>query len=163
MRILIVTNDGTVFLKERGSAEEMFGGRVTEVLRLKTSLSEGHDVSLAVISGRYGLISGDETISRYTDVPDSAGGYKELQIRTDYAGRLKMMSGQFDLTLVFVPKDMMHVLIENGSLPENTMAVTGREFMDVFERNGWMFLERNGARIGKKNAEAIRSFSSSYL
>jgi len=161
MNILAVTNDGTVFLKEKGKAEEIFGGRVTEVRRLKDSLSNEHNVSMALISGRYGLVSGDEIISRYTDPPDTSEGYAELQHRTDYAGRLKEMSDEFDMTMIFVPKDMMRILIGNGSLPCNTLAVTSPEFKDVFEKNGWIFMERKGARIGKKNAEAIGSLSCS--
>jgi len=160
MRILIVTNDGTVFLKDEGKAEEILGGRVREVLDLKRSLSDGHDVSLALISGRYGLISGDRVISQYSNAPDTSAGYAELQTRTDYAGRLKVMSRSFDMTMVFVPKDMMRILIAGGSLPRNTLAVTSPEFIDVFEKNGWKFLERKGARIGNKNAESIRSLSS---
>jgi hypothetical protein len=159
MRILVITNDGTVFLKDRGKAEDMFGGRVTEVLRLKRSLSGEHDVSLAVISGRYGMIDGNETISGYAGAPDTAGGYAELQVRTDYAGKLRGISKRFDMTMVFVPKEMMRILIGKGSLPENTLAVTSPEFRDMFERNGWTFLERKGARVGKENLKRIISFS----
>ena len=159
MRILMVTNDGTVFLRDHGKAEEMFGGRVTEVIRLKAMLSNEHDVSLAIISGKYGLVCGDEIISKYAGAPDTAEGYAELQTRTDYAGELKKMTGSFDVTMVFVPKDIMRIMIEMKSLPHNTVAVTSPDFRNIFERNGWTFLERRGARVGKENAERIRAHS----
>ena len=162
MRILVVTNDGTVFLRDHGKAEEMFGGRVTEVIRLKTMLSNEHEVSLAIISGKYGMICGNKTISKYTGAPDTAEGYTELQTRTDYAGELKKMTGSFDATMVFVPKDMMRILIGSCALPKNTVAVTSPEFKDLFEMRGWTFLERRGARIGKDNTERIRIISSSF-
>ena len=65
-------------------------------------------------------------------------------------------------SMVFVLKEIIRILMERESLPKNTVGVTSMEFAYIFERNGWTFLERRGARIGKENAEMIRIISSSF-
>ena len=72
-RILIVTNDSTVFLvKNRiATAFELFGGRVTEVKnlvkRLDTAVDDRGqklcDVSFGVITTKYGFVPGNYQIT----------------------------------------------------------------------------------------------------
>jgi hypothetical protein len=163
MKALVITNDSTVFRYEEASAEEMFGGRVTEVRNLKNRLSEICDVSFGMISGKYGFIPGDRVITRYENVPDSAAEYKRLQERTDFSAWISMISERFDAVLIFVPKEMMRLIIEED-VECKVISSTSPKFKREFERRGWKFFERKGARVGKKNADDIvKLISSSYF
>lgn len=155
MKILIITNDSTVFLHRISIAKDMFGGRVTEVRRFSERLSEHHDVTFCIISGEYGLVLENEIIEEYDRVTDNASAYRELQHRMDFITSLNDMSGSFDFVLLFVPKEMMRMILEKGNIECSVIAVTSLEFRDEFDRRGWTFHERRGARIGRKNAETI--------
>lgn len=162
MRILVVTNDGMTFNSDIGRADEIFAGRLIEVIHFTETLRQHHDVTLAIISQKYGLITGDTIIQRYGGAPDSEEGYKEMQRRTDFSNEISRLSGSFDSVVVLVPKGIMKILIQNGALRGNVTACTSPDLRDVFQKRGWKFYERKGARIGKRNAEAIiSSFSSS--
>jgi len=156
MKVLVITNDSAVFRYEEASAEEIFGGRVTEVRNLKRRIYEICETSFGIISGRYGFISGDRAISRYEDVPDSEIEYKRLQERTDFATLIQMVSEHFDATLIFVPKEMMRLIMKED-LKGRIIASTSLEFREEFKRRGWSFYERRGARVGKDNANRIVS------
>ena len=156
MKILVITNDSTVFRYDESSAEEMFGGRVTEVRNLKNRISGFCETSFGIISGKYGFISGDRMISRYEDVPDSEAGYKRLQERTDFPAWISMISENFDIMLIFVPKGMMDLILKED-IQCNVISSTNLKFKKEFERRGWPFYERRGARVGKNNANEIVS------
>ena len=156
MKALVITNDSTVFRYKEASAEEMFGGRVTEVRNLKRRVYEICETSFGIVSGKYGFISGDRVISKYDEVPDSEAGYKELQERTDFPAWISMVSEQYDFVLIFVPKEMMRLIMKED-LKGKIIASTSLEFKEEFQRRGWMFCERKGARVGKKNADGIVS------
>lgn len=162
MRILLITNDSTVFLSDRSKAKDIFGGRVTEVKGFLDRL-ERYDITFKIVTGRYGLVDGNDVISKYQEVADSEIKYKELQKRLDYASSIKD-AGSYDFIIILLPKGMVRILIENDALHGNIMAVTSLEFLKIFKERGWHHFERKGARIGKKNAEnmiaAITAFSS---
>jgi len=156
VRVLVITNDSSVFLSDGVcAAKDMFGGRVTEVRNFCTRLSEICEVSFAVISGRFGFVPGEYTVMPYPEVTDTPEAYHELQVRKDYASKINFVSRVFDRVVVFVPKAMMAVLLDNDAFPGNVTAVTAKEYKEHFEMNGWSWYERSGARIGKANAAAI--------
>ena len=156
MKVLVITNDSTVFRYEEAKAEDMFGGRLTEVRNLKQRISEMFETSFGIISGRYGFISGDRAITKYENVPDSETEYKMLEERTGFSEWISMVSEGFDVTLLFVPKGMMRMLM-NVSIKGRIISSTSPEFKDEFERRGWSFYERKGARVGRNNADMIVS------
>jgi hypothetical protein len=156
MRILVITNDSTVFLHDGlCSAKDMFGGRVAEVRGFCNRLSAICEVSFGVVSGRFGFVPGGYAIAKYPEITDTPEGYLELQERKDYASVVNSASRHFDRTLVFVPKAMMAVLLDNDAFPGKVIAATNRAFKGHFEENGWSWYERRGARIGRSNADAI--------
>lgn len=161
MRIIVITNDSTVFLHPKARAEDMFGGRVTEVRNLMNGIRGMHETVFGLISGRYGFVTGDTMIESYDDVPERRNEYIGLQERTDYSGAIVDAVKGFDVVMVFVPKDMMRILIQKDALTGNVISCTSPEFKDHFERVGWYFFERRGARIGKGNAERITDLISS--
>lgn len=153
--VMVVTNDSTVFLSDGFvSAFEMFGGRMTEVKNLVTELGKVSNVSMGVISGKFGFIPANYVVMKYDEVPDSKEGYEELQKRKDFVSAVAESSKLFDKVVICVPKDMFAMLMPR--LPNNRIiAVTNPIFRDECKKRGWIFYERNGARVGKENAAAI--------
>lgn len=163
-RVLVITNDSEVFLTDRWvSAEEMFGGRVTEVKNLVARLRESCDVSFGIISGKFGFIPSNYVVMPYDFVPSSKKDYEKLQEEKDYAGRIRDAANLkvgdyeiFDKIVVCVPKDMFAIIAP--CLPDDkVIAVTSRTHKKLCESKGWKFLWRKGARVGNSNADAIVS------
>lgn len=155
--VLVITNDSTVFTTKRWvSAEEMFGGRLTEVKNLVQSLTEISNVSFGIISGKYGFIPANYVIMPYDNVPECKEDYEELQERTDYAEKIRYVCQNFfDRIIVCVPKDMFAII--KDSFPNGkVIAVTNPCYEEECARRGWTYLPRVGARVGKDNAEKIR-------
>ncbi len=165
-RILIVTNDSTVFKDKRKllSAFEMFEGRATEVknlvARLDTAVDDNGeklcDVSYGVISTRFGFVPGNYMVTGYDDVMDSKEDYIRINEEKEYVDRVAYLTRPFDKVVFCIPKEMFRLflgpdLIEDGKL----IAVTNPEFKEECEKRGWTYLERNGARVGKENADKI--------
>ena len=165
-RILIVTNDSTVFLKPNGidSAFCMFGGRMTEVknlvARLDTAVKEDGgklcDVSFGVITTKYGFVPGNYVIGAYDNVMSDRAGYEAAQAEKQYIEQTSYLCKPFDKVIFCIPKDMFAMFLEadyidNGKL----IAVTSPDFKDECEKRGWTFLERRGARVGIENADEI--------
>jgi hypothetical protein len=112
-------------------------------------------VSFGIISGRFGFVPGDYVIMPYPEVTDTPEAYLELQERKDYAGKINFVSRVFDVIVVLVPKAMMAILLDNDAFTRKVIAVTGEEFKEEFERRGWSWYKRSGARIGKRNGDMI--------
>jgi len=158
MRVLVITNDSTVFLKDGVcSAKDMFGGRVTEVRNFCNRLSKICDVSMGIISGRFGFVPGEYVVMPYREITDTPDSYLRLQEEKDYATKINIVSRPFDRIAAFVPKAMMAILLDNDAFPRKVIAVTDTVFKEEFERRGWSWYERSGARIGKANADKIFS------
>jgi len=156
VKVLVITNDSTVFLNEGVcAAKDMFGGRVTEVRNFCERISDICDVSFGIISGRFGFVPGEYMVMPYREVTDTPETYLELQERKDYASVISYVSRPYDMTAVFVPKAMMAILLDNDALHGNVTAVTSEAFREHFEINGWNWYKRSGARIGNANADDI--------
>jgi hypothetical protein len=156
MNVLVITNDSTVFLKSGlSSAKDMFGGRVTEVRNFCDRLSAVCDVSFGIISGRFGFVPGEYTVMPYSEITDTPEAYFELQGRKDYASVINAVSKPFDRIIVFVPKAMMAILLDNNAFSRKVISVTDEAFKEHFEKSGWSWYPRSGARIGRTNADRI--------
>ena len=166
-RILVVTNDSTVFLKNKNlvaQAFDMFGGRVTEVknlvARLDTAKKEDGnklcDVSFGVISTKYGFVPGNYMISGYDEVMDSKEGYQDCEERKQFVEQVSYLTQPFDKTIICVPKEMFRMFLEADQIRDGAViAVTSPEFKEECEKRNWTFLERKGARVGDANADRI--------
>lgn len=154
-RILVISNDSTVFLKNGFvSAFEMFGGRLTEVKNLVERLDEVCDVSFAIISGKFGFIPANYVVMKYDNVPSCKEEYEELQERKDFVGHTEFIANAFDKIIVCVPKDMFSMLmpvLPNGRV----IAVTNEIYKEECQKRGWTYYPRKGARVGNENADAI--------
>lgn len=165
-RVLIVTNDSTVFNARNrlASAYDMFGGRVTEVKNLVSRLDTATDergsklceVSFGVITTKYGFVPGNYQIVDYPDVMSDRRGYEEADARKGFVEQTSFLMRPFDVVVLCVPNDMFAMFLERGGMPDGKLiAVTSPRFREDCERHGWVWLERRGARVGSANADEI--------
>lgn len=165
-RILIVTNDSTVFLvKNRiATAFELFGGRVTEVKnlvkRLDTTVDDRGqklcDVSFGVITTKYGFVPGNYQIMEYPNVMSNREEYLQADLDKNFVSQTSFMTRPFDKVIMCVPKDMFSMFLDADEIEHGkVIAVTSPEFREECEKRGWTFLERKGARVGDANADEI--------
>ncbi len=165
-RVLVVTNDSSVFLARGRLATpfEMFGGRMTEVKRLVERLDtmtdgDGRklcDVSFGVITTRYGFVPGNYNIMDYPDVMSTPEEYRAADEAKGFVEQTSFLTLPFDKVVMCVPKDMFAMFLEADRIPEGRLiAVTSPDFREECERRGWTWLERRGARVGDANADEI--------
>lgn len=165
-RVLIVTNDSTVFLvKNRiATAFEIFGGRMTEVKKLVERLDTAEndkgdklcDVSFGVITTKYGFVPGNYQIMEYPHVMSNRDEYIQADLDKDFVSQTSFMMKPFDKVVICVPKDMFAMFLEADEIDYGKLiAVTSPEFKDECEKRGWTWLERKGARVGDANADEI--------
>lgn len=142
-------------------ARLMFAGMFGEVRLFSERLSERYAVNLGIISGRYGLISGDTEIIPYDHHIDTEEKIVELDRRTKFISRLSAEAENHDYILLFLNKEMLSSIFSRGFLtglaPERkVIAVTSRCFRDLLNDAGHVYLPRRGvARIGKENQKKI--------
>ncbi|AGI48101.1 hypothetical protein TALC_01112 [Thermoplasmatales archaeon BRNA1] len=169
--VCVLTNDSTVFLKNGiASAFEMFGGRCQEVKHLVAKLDlavkesgekKGEklcEVSFGIISSRFGFVPADYTVMNYPpeEVMSTPEDYERVQKEKDYLGKILYTCTMFDRIIVCVPKHMMEMIIDADVLPKGrVIAVTSKDLKQVCEERDWMWLERNGPRVGSENSERI--------
>lgn len=171
--IMIVTNDSGVATSDRlESAGELYGGRVTEIREFVKSLEEefGEEgdgtmcVSFGLITTFFGFVPSNYCISKYEYAMSNEEEYQKTQDERDYAGRLEYVSRGFDKVVLCVPKDMFRILVENDALHDGKIiAVTSKDNRKLCEERGWAFFERKGARLGKKNAAAIKKYLREFV
>ncbi len=168
-RILIVTNDSTVFLNPNriDTAFNMFGGRATEVKKLVARLDtavDGNgkklcDVSFGVITTQYGFVPGNYQIVSYNNVMSDRAGYEDCENRKQFVEQVSYLCKPFDKVILCVPKDMFSMFLEADLIDDGKLiAVTNPCFKEECEKRGWTYLERNGARIGNDNADKIEEY-----
>ena len=154
-KVLVITNDSTVFLSDGYvSAYEMYGGRLTEVRNLYDRLAEITTTNFGIITGKFGFIPSNHVVMKYDFVPSCKEDYVKLQEEKDFVGMTGFLVKPFDKVVICVPKDMFEMLIP--VLPDNkVIAVTNRKFKKHCKEHGWSFYLRKGARVGNANADAI--------
>lgn len=168
-RILIVTNDSTVFLNPNriDTVFNMFGGRATEVKKLVARLDtavDGNgkklcDVSFGVITTQYGFVPGNYQIVSYNNVMSDRAGYEDCENRKQFVEQVSYLCKPFDKVILCVPKDMFSMFLEADLIDDGKLiAVTNPCFKEECEKRGWTYLERNGARIGNDNADKIEEY-----
>lgn len=168
-RILIVTNDSTVFLNPNriDTAFNMFGGRATEVKKLVARLDtavDGNgkklcDVSFGVITTQYGFVPGNYQIVSYNNVMSDRAGYEDCENRKQFVEQVSYLCKPFDKVVLCVPKDMFLMFLEADLIDDGKLiAVTNPCFKEECEKRGWTYLERNGARVGNDNADRIEEY-----
>ncbi len=165
-RILIVTNDSTVFTAKHRllSAFEMFEGRMTEVKNLVARLDtavDGNgaklcDVSFGIITARYGFVPANYMITGYDEVMECREDYERVQAEKQFVEQVSYLTQPFEKVIFCMPKDMFAMFLEADLIRDGVLiAVTSPDFKEECESRGWTFLERRGARVGRENADEI--------
>lgn len=165
-RVLIITNDSTVFLVRNriDSAFNMFGGRVTEVKnlvkRLDTAVKEDGsklcDVSFGIITTRYGFVPANYQIEDYPRVMSNKEEYEAVDAVNHFVEKTSFLTRPFDKVVICVPKDMFAMFLRADAIEHGkVIAVTSPDFKEECESRGWTWLERKGARVGDANADEI--------
>jgi len=165
-RILIVTNDSTVFKNKNRllSAFEMFEGRMTEVKKLVARLDTAKDekdrklcdVSFGVITARYGFVPGNYMVTGYEDKMDCKEDYIRVNEEKQYVEQVSYLTKPFDKVIFCMPKEMFRLFLEADQIDNGKLiAVTNPEFEEECKKRDWIYLERKGARVGDANADRI--------
>ncbi|MCI2074640.1 MAG: hypothetical protein LKJ94_02870 [Candidatus Methanomethylophilus sp.] len=165
--VLVITNDSTVMLKDGiCSAFELFGGRAQEVKNLVARLdlakkrdgSKLCEVSFGIVTSHFGYVPADYTVMKYpvSEVMSKPEDYERVQKEKDFLGKIDYTSKLFDRVIVCVPKHMMEMIMASNCLPEGrVIAVTSPDLKEECQQRDWMFLPRNGPRVGAENAALI--------
>ncbi len=155
MRVHIVSNDSTVFLKDQGDISEIFGGRYTEVRNFCKRASLRYEIKSSIITGEYGLLTSPHCISRYEKITDSKEEYVKLERKFCYSKKIFEESKSIDVLILFVPKDMTKIILQQGN--NDCKLITVTNYIPKYKESNpnWYFIERKGARIGRKNEKII--------
>ena len=124
MRVHIVSNDSTVFLKDQGDVSEIFGGRYTEVRNFCKRASLRYEIKISIITGEYGLLTSPHRISRYEKITDSKEEYVKLERKFCYSKKIFEESKSVDVLILFVPKDMTKIILQQGNNDCKLITVT---------------------------------------
>lgn len=155
MKLHVVSNDSTVFLKNQGDVSEIFGGRYTEVRNFCNRASLMHEVKISVITGEYGVITSPYHICKYKKITDSKEDYVKLEKRFCYSKKIWEESKSSDVLILFVPKDMTEIILQRCNDICKLISVTNFAPKNKIVNPNWYLIERKGARIGKKNENII--------
>ncbi|MBR2255398.1 MAG: hypothetical protein IJ856_06285 [Candidatus Methanomethylophilaceae archaeon] len=165
-RVLVITNDSTVFTNKTGvaSAFDMFAGRATEVKNLVARLDtmvddKGRkvcDVSYGVISTFYGFVPGNYTVMAYDRVMSTPEEYEYVDSKRGFVEQTSFLCKAFDIVIFCIPKAMFGMFLDRGDIDDGkVIAVTSPDFKDRCTEREWIFLERTGPRVGASNADEI--------
>lgn len=145
-------------------AKAMFAGMFVEVRNFKDQLSESSEVSLNIISGRYGLLEENDSIVPYVSNIKLNSDVEKLDNRTAFSQKMIEKAINSDIVLIFLPASFVSYLVSIkwfGSLDtiSRVVLVTCKHFKDHFSHMyNVTILDRKGvARIGLVNREKIVS------
>lgn len=144
-------------------ARTMFAGMFTEVRDFKDNLSNCN-ISLYIISGRYGLLGEDEIIIPYVSNISSTNDIEILDKRTGFSQRMLEKTTESNIVIILLPIQFISYLLTIdwfSLLNSNStiVLVTSKHFKEKFsDMPNIKLLERKGvARMGSYNREEIIS------
>jgi len=144
-------------------AEFMFSGLFTEVRNFYNELDEIKNTDLYVISGRYGLINGDEEIIPYKAHMKNQENLKNLDKRTDFSIDIMEKVNKYDLNLFFFTKRYLNFLISKQifrKINNEIFIVTSSAMIDKLENynidNLNIFRKIGISRISWQNRKKIK-------
>lgn len=155
MKLHVVSNDSTVFLRDQGDVSEIFGGRYTEIRNFCNRASVMYEVKISVISGKYGLITSPHCICKYKKITDSKEDYIRLEKKFCYSRKIWEESESSDVLILFVPKDMTKIILQQCNSNCKVITVTNFAPENDITNPDLYLIKRKGARIGKKNEQII--------
>jgi len=142
------------------SAILMFSGMFREVRAFKRKIEKEYDSELYIISGRYGLVKGDEEIVPYDAYMETQKDLKELDEKCDFSDDMKRVVEENTLTFLFVATRYLEYLLSINWFEKTEgriWLVTGKRFAENFTdyENVNVLKKRGVARISWQNREKI--------
>ena len=175
-RTLLLSNESEIFLihgsngfrwdalsavhrSSKFRAEELFGGRFTEIKRFKDRLSESLDTHLAIISFAHGLVDGDYPISPYEGYCEGER-INSVEKAHGLSDAVHFITEAPEMIIVCLPNDILSHLLDAGALPVHKCIFVASVSMHHRLHDSPLVLIRRGARLGRDNAEKIMRFLS---
>jgi len=146
------------------SANDMFGGRYSEVRYFENQLKDLIPTDMLIISGRYGLLKGDTEIIPYDFTIKTEHQLKEFGKKHHLITNLLMnLSGSTHL-IILLPKIFIEYLSKHGLFDElptdlKIICVTSKQLTEPLKKyQNIIILERRGvSRIRNQNCNTILS------
>jgi len=143
-------------------AKLMFAGMFSEVRLFYEELKKRYnDVELLIISGRYGIVNGEEENIPYDFHLESYELIRELDDRTNFFDELIKKIRSSDYIIISLGKELVLYLLDKGFLDvvgshPQLIFVTSSMFKDKIIEAGHIFLQKTGvARIREENKRRI--------
>lgn len=142
-------------------AKNMFAGMFSEVRDFNDYLSESFPTSFYIISGRYGLLSTDETIIPYSSHINDETDLEDLSRRTNFTEKMIEKAKSSDIILFFLPSHYINYLLAInlfGNLDSKQVIIVSSKYLkkEFSSATNVTVLERKGvARIGGENRKKI--------
>jgi len=172
-RVLLISNESELFRfgesgrgvryrelseaqkRRKYRAEDLLGGRLREVVRLKEHLSSSADTHLVIVTYAYGVIDGDRSIEPYEGYCTDAN-VAELEDRHAMTDGLRRRCQEADLTVVCLPNDLLEFFLARGAFPSVQRCVfVASASMHPYLQGCRCSLTRRGARVGRENVSKI--------
>lgn len=175
--ILIISNESEIFIiqsdEERRSlrytqlsegeshrmvpAEDLFGGRFTEVRNLRNQLACKVKVKLAIVTRKYGLIEGEERITPYLGYVSNTQGICEIEENFALCETIRKMIDACDMAIICLPKNILSFFIRNQvfSKKSKIVFITTEDLAINLKGDYFITMPRRGARVGKDNAQRL--------
>jgi len=176
-KVLVITNESEIFRiktdegrqgrryallsKEEQSghvpAEDIFGGRFTEVRNLRDKLAQIVNVDLAVITKEYGMIEGLKPIIPYSGYVSTSNDIIETEKKHRMSEKLRTMIDDYDLVVFCIPRNLLEFFIDQKLFSNRVKIVfiTSRDLALRLQQDFFTILPRLGARVGHENALKI--------
>lgn len=145
-------------------AKLMFAGMFSEVREFKDCLSDIAQVSLYILSSRYGLLEEDELIIPYVSNITSSSELEALDERTRFSQKMLENTSESNIILLFLPSYFIRYLLSINwfsHLNPNSiiLTVTSKHLIEPLSKySNIKVLERKGvARIGLNHRDEILS------
>ncbi len=147
-------------------AKFMFTGPFSEVRSFSEEIKKYGDVSLYLLSGRYGVIDQEVEIIPYDSTLNDEVSLRNLDLSTSFSDNIKSISLHSDIVIFLLPKQTLEYLIEKRVFEVGKIlkiAVCSKSTGTNMEKLGFEIFNRPGvARIGVKNKEKILEIIKKY-
>ncbi len=141
-------------------AKLMFAGMFSEVRIFYEELKSKYDVSLFIISGRYGLVNAEKEIIPYDFFLENYDMIQELDERTNFYKQLLNYTNSSEVVLILLSRSYISYLF-NMNLLKNVetkmIFVTSSDFKNrIIAKDNFFFQKHGVARLSKRYREQIR-------
>ncbi len=143
-------------------AENMFGGRYSEIRYFENQLKKILSVEVLIISGRYGLITGDTEIIPYNHSISTITQLKDFDVKNKLIENLKNKLSEPGYLIILLPKFFIEFFIryrlfEDIPNESKIFIVSSKGFVDTLQKyeNITIFERKGVSRLRNQNCEEM--------